>query len=99
MTLLVLLLTFYGMTLVRVALVYQRTGINPVKLQADDSVYEVTGRVLRKARNSPTLTAESATPFLRSGRRGRFGKRVLGRATSSHHGAAHADDEINGPVG
>ena len=47
MTLLVLLLTFYGVTLVRVALVYRRTGINPVKLKADDSVYEATGRVLK----------------------------------------------------
>lgn len=47
MTLLVLLLAFYGMTLMRVALVYRRTGINPVKLKADDSVYEVTGRVLK----------------------------------------------------
>ena len=47
MTLLVLLLAFYGMTMARVALVYRRTGINPVKLRADDSVYGVTGRVLK----------------------------------------------------
>ena len=47
MTLLVLLLAFYGMTVVRALLVRRRTGINPVKLQADDSVYEVTGRVLK----------------------------------------------------
>ena len=47
MTLLFLLLAFYGMTVVRVVLVRRRTGINPVKLQADGSVYEVTGRVLK----------------------------------------------------
>ena len=47
MTLLVLLLAFYGMTVVRALLVRRRTGINPVKLQADGSVYEVTGRVLK----------------------------------------------------
>lgn len=47
MTLLVLLLAFYGMTVVRVVLVRRRTGINPVKLKADGSVYEVTGRVLK----------------------------------------------------
>jgi protein-S-isoprenylcysteine O-methyltransferase Ste14 len=47
MTLLVLLLAFYGMTVVRVVFVRRRTGINPVKLRADDSVYGVTGRVLK----------------------------------------------------
>lgn len=47
MTLLVLLLAFYGMTVVRAVLVRRRTGINPVKLKADGSVYEVTGRVLK----------------------------------------------------
>ncbi len=47
MTLLVLLLTFYGMTVVRAVLVRRRTGINPVKLKADDSVYGLTGRVLK----------------------------------------------------
>ena len=47
MTLLLLLLAFYGMTVVRALLVRRRTGINPVKLQADDSVFEATGRVLK----------------------------------------------------
>ena len=47
MTLLVLLLAFYGITVLRVALVRRATGINPVKLKADGSVYEVTGRVLK----------------------------------------------------
>ena len=47
MTLLALLLTFYGVTVIRVALVYRRTGINPVKLKADDSVYGTTGRILK----------------------------------------------------
>ena len=47
MTLLVLLLAFYGMTVARALLVRRRTGINPVKLKADGSVYEVTGRVLK----------------------------------------------------
>lgn len=47
MALLVLLLAFYGMTVVRVVLVRRKTGINPVKLRADGSVYEVTGRVLK----------------------------------------------------
>ena len=47
MTLLVLLLSFYGMTVMRAVLVRRRTGINPVKLKADDSVYGVTGRVLK----------------------------------------------------
>lgn len=47
MTLLVLLLAFYGMTVARALLVRRRTGINPVKLKADDSVHEVTGRVLK----------------------------------------------------
>lgn len=47
MTLLVLLLAFYGMTVMRAVLVRRRTGINPVKLKADGSVFEVTGRVLK----------------------------------------------------
>ena len=47
MTLLLLLLAFYGMTVVRALLVRRRTGINPVKLQADGSVFEATGRVLK----------------------------------------------------
>ena len=47
MTLLLLLLAFCGMTVVRALLVRRRTGINPVKLQADDSVFEATGRVLK----------------------------------------------------
>ena len=47
MTLLVLLLSFYGMTVMRAVLVRRRTGINPVKLKADDSVYGVTGRALK----------------------------------------------------
>lgn len=47
MTLLVLLLAFYGMTLMRVAVVYRRTGINPVKLKTDDSVHGALDRVLK----------------------------------------------------
>ena len=47
MTLLVLLLTFYGVTVMRAVLVRRRTGVNPVKLKADDSVYGLTSRVLK----------------------------------------------------
>ena len=47
MTLLVLLLVFYGMTVVRVVLVRRRTGIDPVKLKRDDSVHGALDRVLR----------------------------------------------------
>ena len=47
MTFLVLLLAFYGLTVVRVAVVRRRTGINPVKLKRDDSVHAAMDRVLR----------------------------------------------------
>lgn len=47
MTLLVLLLTFYGMTVMRAVLVRRRTGINPVKIKADDSLFGALHRVLK----------------------------------------------------
>ena len=47
MTLLALFTVFCGMTFVRVALVRRRTGINPVKLKADDSVHGALDRVLK----------------------------------------------------
>ena len=47
MVLLALFAAFCGMTAVRVVLVRRRTGINPVKLKADDSVHGTLDRVLK----------------------------------------------------
>ena len=47
MVLLALFAVFCGMTVVRVVLVRRRTGINPVKLKADDSVHGALDRVLK----------------------------------------------------
>lgn len=45
--LLVLLTAFCGLTAMRAVLVYRRTGINPVKFKAEDSVYGTLNRVLK----------------------------------------------------
>lgn len=47
MTLLALFAVFCGLTVTRVVLVYRRTGINPVKIKADDSVFGALHRVLK----------------------------------------------------
>ncbi len=47
MVLLALLTAFCGLTAIRAVLVYRRTGINPVKLRADDSISGVMDRTLK----------------------------------------------------
>ncbi len=47
MVLLTLFAAFCGLTVMRAVLVYRRTGINPVKLRADDSIGGVLDRILK----------------------------------------------------
>ena len=47
MVLFALFAAFCGLTVMRAVLVYRRTGINPVKLKADDSIRGVMDRILK----------------------------------------------------
>ena len=47
MVLLALFAVFCGLTVMRAMLVYRRTGINPVKIKPDDSVFGALHRVLK----------------------------------------------------
>ena len=47
MVLLALFAVFCGLTVMRAVLVYRRTGINPVKIKADDSAFGALHRVLQ----------------------------------------------------